>query len=348
MGSGARGDNIRPAFRHRIDAPVSFVPSPSPAAAVYAALDLGTNNCRMLVARADAGGFRVIDAFSRITRLGEGVAVSGRLSEAAMSRTIDALAACAEKMARNHVTRARLVATEACRRAGNCGEFSARVRAATGLELDIIPAHEEARLALAGSASLLHPVVPRALVFDIGGGSTELVWVDNDACGHRIDGVESLPLGVVTLAEQHGAALHTRAGYDRVVAEIGRRLDPFEARHAIADHLAAGTVQMLGTSGTVTTLGALHLDLDRYDRSRIDGLELGFDDIASITDRLLTMTVHQRAAHPCIGRDRADLVVAGCAILEAICRQWPLGRLRVADRGVREGILIGLMREDVP
>lgn len=301
----------------------------------------------MLVARPQARGFRVIDAFSRITRLGEGVANSGRLSEDAMARTVAALRACADKMARNRVTRARLVATEACRRAANHAEFAARVAGETGLELDIITAHEEAGLALAGCASLMEPQVPWALVFDIGGGSTELIWVRNHGDRQQVEGVQSLPVGVVTLAEQMGERLNTPAGYAEAVADITLRLSPFEARHAIAERLEHGSVQMLGTSGTVTTLAALHLDLERYERNVIDGVDLEFDHIAGVTARLAAMTAAERARHPCIGPERADLVLAGCAILEAMCRLWPLSSLRVADRGVREGLLLAMMAEDV-
>lgn len=314
--------------------------------AVYAALDLGTNNCRMLVARPTKDGFRVVDAFSRITRLGEGLAASGQLSAVAMNRTIAALRACAEKMARNRVTRARLVATEACRRAANCSDFASRVRAETGLELEIISAKDEARLALGGCSSLMRPQYPWALVFDIGGGSTELIWVRNAADGPLVQGVVSLPLGVVTLAEQTGEALHNPAGYAVTVAQIATRLAVFEAEHAITRRLLMGEVQMLGTSGTVTTLAALHLNLERYDRSVVDGLDLDLADIAAVTTMLLGMSASERVAHPCIGSERADLVIAGCAILEAMCRLWPLSSLRVADRGVREGILLSMMRED--
>lgn len=303
----------------------------------------------MLVARPLARGFRVIDAFSRITRLGEGLANSGVLSEDSMARTVVALRACADKMVRNHVTRARLVATEACRRAANHADFAARVAGETGLALDIITADEEAGLALAGCASLMRPAVPWALVFDIGGGSTELVWVQNatdGTTGHRVLGVQSLPVGVVTLAEEMGERLDTPAGYAAAVADIALRLAPFEARHGISQHLTSGCVQMLGTSGTVTTLAALHLNLDRYERSQVDGVDLHFDNIATVTARLASMNAADRARHPCIGPERADLVLAGCAILEAMCRLWPLESLRVADRGVREGLLLAMMGED--
>jgi len=326
---------------------LSFVPSPSATDAVYAALDLGTNNCRMLVARPQGRrGFRVIDAFSRITRLGEGVAASGRLSNEAMARTVAALRACADKMARNRVTHARLVATEACRRAANHAEFAARVAGETGLTLDIISAHEEAGLALDGCASLMEPGVPWALVFDIGGGSTELVWVKTEGGRREVQGVQSLPIGVVTLAEDAGDRLNTAEGYAEAVAAIQKRLAGFEQQHGIARLLGAGRVQMLGTSGTVTTLAALHLDLERYERSLVDGLDLHFEHIAGVTRRLAGMSTADRARHPCIGPERADLVLAGCAILEAMCRLWPLTSLRVADRGVREGLLLAMMAEN--
>ena len=313
---------------------------------IYAALDLGTNNCRMLVARPVERGFAVIDAFSRITRLGEGVAASGRLSPAAMSRTVDALKACADRMRRQKVTRARLVATEACRRAVNHADFARRVEGETGLILDVIAPDEEAALALAGCAPLLEPDRHRALVFDIGGGSTELMWVDNGADGRHIRGMTSLPLGVVTLSEARGPDLMTPDGYERVVADMAGQLADFESSHDITPHLAQGTVQMLGTSGTVTTLGALHLDLPRYDRQMVDGLDLELSDIRVVVDRLMRMSVQERARHPCVGPERADLVLAGCAILDAICRLWPLRSLRVADRGVREGVLLGLIASE--
>ncbi|MBC7951633.1 MAG: Ppx/GppA family phosphatase [Rhodospirillaceae bacterium] len=300
----------------------------------------------MLVARPLARGFRVIDAFSRITRLGEGLATSGVLSEDAMARTVVALRACADKMVRNRVTRVRLVATEACRRAANHADFAARVATQTGLALDIISAEEEAGLALGGCASLMRPEMPWALVFDIGGGSTELVWVKNTAGSHRVMGVQSLPVGVVTLAEEMGERLNTPEGYAATVADISLRLAPFEARHDISRRLVDGSVQMLGTSGTVTTLAALHLNLERYERALVDGVDLHFDNIAAVTARLNAMNAADRARHPCIGPERADLVLAGCAILEAMCRLWPLASLRVADRGVREGLLLSMMGED--
>jgi len=312
----------------------------------YAALDLGTNNCRLLVARGAGRGFRVIDAFSRIVRLGEGLAATGVLSEPAMTRTIEALKVCAGKVIHRRVTRARYVATEACRRAGNCAEFITRVRERTGIDIEIIPSAEEARLVVAGCAPLLDRSVPHAVVFDIGGGSTELVWLgvprDPRAAPRVIDFL-SLPHGVVTLTDRYGGREVSRATYDAMVTEMRDALAPFEEHHRIAARIARGGVQMLGSSGTVTTLAGIHLELPRYNRARVDGTVLSFDCARAVSERLMGLDYEARAAHPCIGNERADLVLAGCAILEAICQLWPVGRLRVADRGIREGILMGLL-----
>lgn len=309
----------------------------------YAALDLGTHNCRLLIAVPEGAGFRVVDAFSRIVRLGEGLEASGRLSDAAMARSIDALRICAAKMRAGGIVASRLVATEACRRASNCDPFIRRVANETGLQLEIISAAEEARLASAGCVPLLDLATDRALIFDIGGGSTELTFLGLTSGGRaEVLDMVSLPHGVVTVSERHGCALSPE-GYQGVMAEIRALLEPFEKNHRIASLIAASAVQMLGTSGTVTTLAAVHLDLPRYDRARIDATYLGRDQIGAVSQRLAAMDPTMRAAHPCIGRDRADLVVSGCAILEAILSLWPVHRLRVADRGVRDGILLGLM-----
>jgi exopolyphosphatase/guanosine-5'-triphosphate,3'-diphosphate pyrophosphatase len=320
---------------------------------VFAALDLGTNNCRMLVARADLGGdaqggFRVIDSFSRITRLGEGVSGTGLLSPDAMDRTIDALKRCAEKMERRRVTASRHVATEACRRAANCSDFLGRVERETGLLLEIITAEEEATLALKGCAALLDAGIPYALIFDIGGGSTEVLLVCvTDHRRLRVEGCISLPLGVVTVAEDCGGGDLCSRTYRTVIERVQQLLGPFEVHHAIGAKIAAGEVQMIGTSGTVTTLGGLHLGLDRYDRAVVDGLTIGFEAIEKATRALCGMSLQQRAAEPCIGWQRADLMLAGCAILEAICGLWPVGSLCIADRGLREGLLMDLINPNL-
>jgi len=325
---------------------------------VYGAVDLGTNNCRLLVARPQSQGFRVIDAFSRIVRLGEGLSASGRLSEAAMDRTLKALEVCADKMRRRRVTRSRAVATEACRQAENGERFLARVRARIGIELEVISNREEAHLGLHGCLPLLDAARPHALIFDIGGGSTEISWLELAADGrpaghaseenhrlnaHRINAFHTMPYGVVNLAERYGGREVSPAVYDAMVAEMLAALAPFEAAHDLRARVATGSVQMLGTSGTVTTLTGVHKNLPRYDRAQVDGAELDFETVSRVTARIAAMSYEERAAQPSIGRERADLVIAGCAILDAICQTWPVGRLRVADRGLREGILYNLM-----
>jgi exopolyphosphatase/guanosine-5'-triphosphate,3'-diphosphate pyrophosphatase len=323
-------------------------------APLYAALDLGTNNCRLLIAEPQERGFRVVDAFSRIVRLGEGIGRSGRLSEAAMDRAVEALAVCRQKMGELNVRRMRLVATEACRAAENGPIFLERVRAETGLALEIVNRETEARLAVAGCATLVDPRAEGVLLFDIGGGSSELVWLDlrnrGDARGFAltrfIKAWTSLPVGVVTLSERHGGVTVTRAVFEDMVAEVSAMLEGFKGAEEIAPVIAGGGVHMLGTSGTVTTLAGIHLGLKRYDRRRVDGVWLGAAEVDLMVDRLVDMSFEERVANPCIGADRADLVLAGCAILEGIRRRWPTERLRVADRGLREGILVELMARD--
>lgn len=311
---------------------------------VLAALDLGTNNCRLLIAHPANDTFRVVDAFSRIVRLGQGVSNTGALSNGAMDRTLDALKICADKMHRRDVTLSRIVATEACRRAGNGAAFIERAKRETGLELEIISNREEAELALEGCVPLFDPAIPDVIVFDIGGGSTELAWTRRAPDGRRISlDVMSMPIGVVTLTEKYGGDYFTRETYRAMVTDCSERLDHFDAVHQIGTRVSDGGVQMLGTSGTVTTLAGLRLKLRRYVRDRVDGTFLEFEDVRRLARDLAGMGFQDRAAFPCIGHERADLVVAGCAILEAVCEKWPVGRLRVADRGVREGILFGLL-----
>jgi exopolyphosphatase/guanosine-5'-triphosphate,3'-diphosphate pyrophosphatase len=286
----------------------------------------------------------VVDGFSRIVRLGEGLESDGALSDAAMERALTALAICAGKIRKRGVTAFRGVATEACRRARNGAAFLERVRARTGLDLEAIAPAEEADLALAGCAALLDQGRPHGIAFDIGGGSTEVMWLARDGeVWRRVDFV-SLPLGVVAVAERLGRGRVAEADYAAAVSDIAARLAELDARHGIAGHVAAGRVEMVGTSGTVTTLSGIAMGLDRYDRAQVDGSWIDRATVRRLSAELAASDFDGRARHGCVGRDRADLVVAGCALLEGICARWPVERLRVADRGLREGILMGLMR----
>ncbi|OQW45870.1 MAG: exopolyphosphatase [Proteobacteria bacterium SG_bin6] len=309
---------------------------------LYAALDLGTNNCRLLIARPSASGFAVVDAFSRIVRLGEGLATTGRLSDAAIERTIAALGICADKLKRRNISLARSVATEACRRATNGAAFIDRAYRETGIALDIISAEEEARLAVLGCHVLIEPGDGPALVFDIGGGSTELVLVETHGPAPRVLDWHSTPWGVVSLTEATGHA-DSQAGrlalYERMRAVVEESMAPFARR--LPQGLARP--RLLGTSGTVTTLASVHLGLERYDRSAVDGLIVPTAAMRQISTDLAGKSIAERALYPCIGHERADLVVAGCAILETILDLWPAERLGIADRGIREGILRRLM-----
>lgn len=319
---------------------------------VYAALDLGTNNCRLLVAvPTRPGQFRVIDAFSRIVRLGEGLSASGRLSDAAMDRAVEALKVCADKLALRDMRGHRLIATEACRAAENGAAFLARVEAETGLRLEIIDRETEARLAVSGCGSLVERDTDAVVLFDIGGGSSEIALIDvsrrrGPRLASHIVAWTSLPVGVVSLAERFGGRQVTREDFGAMIAEVERLLGGFAGRERLGELARGSRFHLLGTSGTVTTLAGVHLGLARYDRRQVDGLWMAGSEVDAMIERLLGWEFDERVANPCIGADRADLVLAGCAILEAIRRVWPAQRLRVADRGLREGILSELMADD--
>ncbi len=331
-------------------APSRGQPERRPRGNAYAALDLGTNNCRLLIAEPSTFGFRVVDAFSRIVRLGEGLGHGNVLSDGAIERTIEALRICKDKMAARSVVRARLIATEACRLAVNGAAFIDRVRQVLDLELEVVDRRTEAYLAVTGCASLADPKARSIIVFDIGGGSTEIAWLDGpspspfaDPC-KRIRAWNSLPVGVVTLAERHGGIEVTPEIFEGMVEEVSELLLDFALIASQAERTEH--FHLLGTSGTVTTVGGIHLGLARYDRRRVDGLWMRDGDVSSVIDGLIGLNFDRRAENPCIGRERADLVLAGCAILEAIRRAFPSDRLRIADRGLREGILMNLMRKD--
>ena len=321
---------------------------------LYAALDLGTNNCRLLIAQPTRPGqFRVVDAFSRIVRLGEGLAASGSLSDEAMERSIEALKVCASKMSGRNLRLKRLIATEACRSATNGKEFLGRVRRETGLDLEIVDRETEARLAVAGCTSLIDRGTDGLVLFDIGGGSSEIALIDlssnrTNRLSDHIRAWTSLPVGVVTLSERYGGSTVTRETFQAMVSEVDSLLTGFIPPDlpAFFGGDADARFHLLGTSGTVTTLAGLHLELPRYDRRKVDGVWLTKTDVDATLERLLSWDFDQRAANPCIGADRADLVLAGCAILEAIRKRWPSERMRVADRGLREGLLNEMMARD--
>ncbi len=314
---------------------------------VYAALDLGTNNCRLLLAEPSPRGFRVVDSYSRIIRLGEGLSLTGSLSDAAMGRAMDALRACAQKVAVHPLLTLRCIATQACRVADNGAEFLARVKRETGLCLDIVTPQEEARLSVLGCAALIDAAADIALVIDIGGGSTELSWVDarSARADPKVLAWTSLSIGVVTLADrmpETGAA----DWYDTMCETVAAEARTFTGADGCRAAFAAGRAHIVGTSGAVSSLAGVHLDLPRYQRSKVDGLWMSLGDVRAVAKHLRDLPPSGRAVHPCIGPDRADLVVPGSAILDAVCTLWPVERVRVADRGLREGVLLELMRHE--
>lgn len=364
------GNGLARWFRRR---PAS---GPVPPDASIAAVDLGTNNCRLLVAKPDGESFTVVDAFSRAVRLGEGVERSNQLGPEAQGRALKALRICAAKIRHHRVADARIIATEACRRAANGHGFVRRVSRETGLRMEIISAEEEARLAVAGCAPLIDPEAEQLLVFDIGGGSTELIWIDmsRTPASRRVslirtlaptgaDGAEcanaraaaahiadwiSVPMGVSTLTERFGSIADESERMAAMSAHFREHLvglKPYRMpdRAELTDRL-----QIIGVSGTATTYGALHLGLRSYDRSKVDGLWLPVPRAVEVTERLLNRTALEEAgqvARSRIGPRRTELILSGAAILMSILAAWPVERIRIADRGLREGMLYGLLQQ---
>lgn len=329
---------------------------------VFAALDLGTNNCRLLIANGQRvavnantpPSLQVLDSFSRIVRLGEGVSETGRLSDDAMHRTLEALEACQKKLEKYKNYKGRFVATEACRRASNGQEFLHLVQEKTGLSIEIISTEEEANLAFQGCASLLKPEPPHALVMDIGGGSTEFMWVEVESSqqsssstltSRKVHQWFSLPFGVMNLSEKFGGASFTEVYFEEMIDFLIQRLVALDEGKKIENAANSKNLQLLSTSGTVTTLAAIYLGLPRYERAKIDGITLSTEKLRQSIDAILHMRASERFNHPCIGSDRSDYIITGCAIFEAICRLWPLQDITIADRGVREGIILSLMAE---
>ncbi len=324
--------------------------------ALFAGIDLGTNNCRMLIGTPSHNGFQVLDSFSRVVRLGEGLYETGELAPVAMDRALAALSVCAERLKRWGVeaeggkVTLRAIATEACRQAENGADFIRRARASTGLPLEIIGPREEAELAVESCASLICKAGRRALLFDIGGGSTEIAWVrvNCDGTPPELIGYISLPVGVVTLSERCANACYSEAGFSSVVADVATMLRPFEAVHRIGKEIAQGGVLMVGTSGTVTTLAGVSLKLDRYRRGLIDGVALQRAQVDAALAEARLLGREGLSQHGCIGADRVDFVLPGCAIFAAIHELWQVPELTVADRGLREGMLMRLMRVAQP
>ena len=314
----------------------------------YAAIDLGTNSCRLVIATPTPSSFRIVETFSKITRLGEGIINNNELSHTAIRRTINALKVCAGVLEEYMpIAKSRFVATAACRRAKNCRYFLDLVKKETGLSIETISSQEESRLAVTGCIPLLNRHIKRALVFDIGGGSTEVSLARMTNSGRTIiEGYVSLPYGVVTVSEAFPDHEMTDLAYDTIVERTHKILADFEAEHHISEAIAAQEIQVLGTSGTVTVLGAVHLNLPRYNRSAVDGLALSVQEVERTISKIKRMGDEGRRKHACIGLQKADLTIAGCAIIEGLISFWPVSEITIADRGIREGILLDLMHAD--
>lgn len=311
----------------------------------YAAIDLGTNSCRLVIAQPTPSSFKVVETFSKVTRLGEGIINGNMLSKPAIRRTISALKVCRAIMEEYQpLKRMRFVATAACRRALNCDEFEKSVNRETKLNMEVISSKEEARLAVVGCIPLLNRTIKRALVFDIGGGSTEISLARITESGKTfIEGFVSLPYGVVTISEAFPAREMTKLAYDTIIERTHKILQEFENKYQISEAIKNQEIQVIGTSGTVTVLGAVHLNLPRYNRAAVDGISLSGEEMNKVIKRIKNMGYEGRCKHSCIGKTKADLTISGCAIVESLCTFWPISEVTIADRGIREGMLLDMM-----
>ena len=311
----------------------------------YAAIDLGTNSCRLVIAQPTPSSFHVVETFSKITRLGEGIINGNMLSKPAIRRTVNALKVCRAIIDEySPLIRMRFVATAACRRALNCEDFEKIVAKDTNLPMEVISSKEEARLSVVGCMPLLNRMIKRALVFDIGGGSSEISLARITESGRTfIEGFVSIPYGVVTVSEAFPGKDMTNLAYDTIVERTKKILQDFEDKYQIREAIANQEIQVIGTSGTVTVLGAVHLNLPRYNRAAVDGLALSGTEVNKVISRIKNMGYEGRCRHSCIGKQKADLTIAGCTIIEALCSFWPVSEITIADRGIREGILLDMM-----
>ena len=311
----------------------------------YAAIDLGTNSCRLVIASPTPTSFRVVETFSKVVRLGEGIIQDNELSQKAMKRTIQALKVCRGVIDEYApIVSSRFVATAACRRAKNVAQFVEMAKNSAGIELEVISSKEEARLSVVGCLPLLNRNIKRVLVFDIGGGSTQISLARVTDFGKTfIEGFVSLPYGVVTISEAFADHEMNTLEYSTVMERTQNILAEFEEKHHIYEAIANQEIQVIGTSGTVTVLGAVHLKLPRYNRSAVDGVAISAPDIEATINKIKTMGPEGRYKHPCIGQSKSDLTLAGCAIIEALTTFWPISEITIADRGIREGILLDLM-----
>ncbi|MBR2136421.1 MAG: Ppx/GppA family phosphatase [Alphaproteobacteria bacterium] len=311
----------------------------------YAAIDLGTNSCRLVIAQPTPSSFHVVETFSKITRLGEDIIHGNMLTKPAVKRTLAALRVCRAIIDEySPIIRMRFVATAACRRALNGKEFEEAVERETGLDMEVISSKEEARLAVVGCMPLLNRMLKRALVFDIGGGSTEISLARVTETGKTfIEGFVSLPYGVVTISEAFPGKEMTNLAYNTIVDRTQKILQEFEEKYHIAEAIKNQEIQVIGTSGTVTVLGAVHLNLPRYNRAAVDGIALSGADVEKVINRIKNMGYEGRCRHSCIGKQKADLTISGCAIIEALYSFWSISEITIADRGIREGILLDMI-----
>lgn len=310
----------------------------------FAAIDLGSRNCRTIVGcQSKAGAFEYIETYSKSVSLADGVAASKKLSRKSMDRTIEALAFCSKVLSRYAGLTYLAVATDAMRRAENASVFIKRVKRELGLIISIITPQEEAYYAALGCIEVLSLETEIFVVFDIGGGSSEIALCrqKSDKDIELIDSL-SIPYGVINLLESKDHL--TFSGYSNLVQKISDLSRDFLNQYATTLDFV-NNFQCIGTSGTTTTVAALNMNLRFYDREKINDSILQFSEILKTVHYVQSLSEDERKLHPYISQSNEDLVLGGLTILEGIVRGLPASTITVTDRGVRDGVVYALTHD---
>jgi exopolyphosphatase/guanosine-5'-triphosphate,3'-diphosphate pyrophosphatase len=290
-----------------------------------ATIDIGTNTVLLLVAERDGeAGLRPVVERATITRLGEGVDRTHRLAPAAIARTVECIADYGRSVRELGVERVAVVGTSAMRDASGGEEIRAAVRAHVGVDARVISGDEEARLTFRGALSGLTTSDAELAVFDIGGGSTEVVLGRRVEGRHVISWARSFDVGSVRLTERHG---EDRVAIQRAVREVFASVPPLP-----------GAGEPVGIAGTMTTLAAVSMQLVPYDGARVHGHVMTRQELEAVLDRIAALDVESRRGVPGMEPKRADVIVAGAVIAVSLLDRWGATTMRISDRGVRWGL----------
>ena len=296
----------------------------------FAAIDLGSTNCRLVIVDIIEDKYKIICSFSEILNLGRNLSFSNEFNDEIIEKTIEIFKIISQKLKYYNVLSYRCVATEACRQSINSDELVKRIHERTNIEIEIIPSKEEARLCLKSCLNHNVNLNDFNLVFDIGGGSTEIIIFDSIYSNKDFDFL-SIPIGVINFSEK--VSLFKT---EKVLGQLEKQMMFFSKKKKIHNE----PISIIGSCGTVTTLCAIHLKLNYYQKSLVDNTLLEIEDLKQTCNFVKRLSSEEKEKHPCIGPQRINLLDNGILILEKILESWPVKRILVSDRGLREGIIL--------